>query len=71
MTSSRAQAALSAKGVLGIASGMLAATVRFTPAEGGQRLRTYAAIHRQRPAGVAEDLVRRRLTPLTVLIPAP
>lgn len=49
----RTQAALSAKRVLDIASGMLAATVRITPAEGGQRLRTYAAIHRQRPADVA------------------
>ncbi|MEV4937260.1 ANTAR domain-containing protein [Streptomyces zaomyceticus] len=67
----RTQATLSTKGVLDIAAGMLAATARITPAEGVQRLRAYAALHHRRLADVAEELVRRRLTPDTVLAPAP
>ncbi|MEV6202459.1 GAF and ANTAR domain-containing protein [Streptomyces sp. NPDC051771] len=67
----RTQAALSTKGVLDIAAGMLAATAHITPAEAGQRLRAYAASHRRRPADVAEDLVRRRLTPDAVLAAQP
>ncbi|MER7537575.1 GAF and ANTAR domain-containing protein [Streptomyces sp. NPDC097704] len=66
----RAQAALSAKSVLDIAAGMLAATAGITPAEGGQRMRAYAAVHHRRPADVADDLVRRRLTPDAVVAPA-
>ncbi|WP_179199716.1 ANTAR domain-containing protein [Streptomyces sp. NRRL B-24572] len=67
----RTQAALSAKAVFDIAVGMLAAAARITPAEGGQRLRAYAGAHRQRPADIAEDLVRRRLSPEAVLAPTP
>ncbi|MFD0268553.1 GAF and ANTAR domain-containing protein [Streptomyces sp. NPDC127106] len=67
----RTQAALSAKAVLDTAAGMLAASAHITPAEGAQRLRTYAIIHHQRPADVAEDLVRRHLTPQAVLAPTP
>ncbi|MFF0549698.1 GAF and ANTAR domain-containing protein [Streptomyces sp. NPDC004311] len=63
----RTQAALSSKAVLDIAAGMLAATAPLTPAEAGQRLRAYAASHHLRAADVAEDLVRRRLTPAAVL----
>ncbi|GAA0290557.1 GAF and ANTAR domain-containing protein [Streptomyces polychromogenes] len=65
------QAALSAKAVLDIASGMLAASAAITPAEAAQRLRAYAAVHHQRPADVADALVRRALTPQDVLAPAP
>ncbi|RSS46503.1 GAF domain-containing protein [Streptomyces sp. WAC07061] len=67
----RTQAALSSKGVLDIAAGMLAATAALTPAEAGARLRAYAASHHQRPADVADALVRRALTPQDVLAPAP
>ncbi|MER7951909.1 GAF and ANTAR domain-containing protein [Streptomyces sp. NPDC096079] len=67
----RTQAALSVKGVLDIAAGMVAATAHITPAEAGQRLRAYAVARHQRPAEVAEDLVRRRLTPDAVLAPPP
>ncbi|MFJ9598034.1 GAF and ANTAR domain-containing protein [Streptomyces virginiae] len=67
----RTQATLSAKAILDIAAGMLAATAPLTPAEAGQRLRTYAASQHLRPADVAEDLVRRRLTPATVLARTP
>ncbi|MGW6414815.1 GAF and ANTAR domain-containing protein [Streptomyces sp. NPDC055055] len=66
----RTQAALSAKAVLDIAAGMLAATAPMTPAEAGQRLRAYASAHRQRPIDIAEDLVRRRLSPDIVLTAA-
>ncbi|MER7538383.1 ANTAR domain-containing protein [Streptomyces sp. NPDC097704] len=65
------QAALSAKSVLDIAAGMLAATAHITPAEGAQRLRAYAVTHHRRPTEIAEDLVRRRLTPDSVLAPPP
>ncbi|MFD7980920.1 GAF and ANTAR domain-containing protein [Streptomyces sp. NPDC059071] len=67
----RTQAALSAKAVFDTAVGMLAATAAITPAEAGQRLRSYAGVHHQRPADIAEDLVRRRLTPQAVLALAP
>ncbi|MFF4007479.1 ANTAR domain-containing protein [Streptomyces sp. NPDC001717] len=67
----RTQAALSAKAVLDTAAGMLAATAHITPTEDIERLHTYAADHHQRPADVAEDLVRRRLTPHAVLTAAP
>ncbi|RST03719.1 GAF and ANTAR domain-containing protein [Streptomyces sp. WAC05950] len=67
----RTQAALSGKAVLDIAAGMLAATAHITPSEGEQKLRAYAAAHDQRPADIADDLVRRRLTPHAVLTPAP
>ncbi|MEW2412490.1 GAF and ANTAR domain-containing protein [Streptomyces sp. NPDC046866] len=67
----RTQAALSSKGVLDIATGMLAATAAISPAEAGARLRSYAAVHRQRPADIADALVRRTLTPQEVLTPAP
>ncbi|MFJ7157031.1 GAF and ANTAR domain-containing protein [Streptomyces sp. NPDC101118] len=67
----RTQAALSSKGVLDIATGMLAATAQITPVEAGQRLRAYARVHRQRPADIADALVRRALTPQAVLTPRP
>ncbi|MEU6311692.1 GAF and ANTAR domain-containing protein [Streptomyces sp. NPDC047014] len=67
----RTQAALSAKAVLDMATGMLAATAPLTMAEAGQRLRGYAASQHLRSADVAEDLVRRRLTPATVLAGTP
>ncbi|RST06661.1 ANTAR domain-containing protein [Streptomyces sp. WAC07149] len=66
----RTQAALSSKAVLDIAVGMLAATAEITPAAAGERLRAYAATHHQRPADIADALVRRSLTPQAVLAPA-
>ncbi|MEV7558843.1 GAF domain-containing protein [Streptomyces sp. NPDC089795] len=67
----RTQAALSSKAVLDIAAGMLAAAAHITVAEGEQRLRAYSVAHHERPADVAESLVRRRLTPHAVLTPGP
>lgn len=67
----RTQAALSTKNVMDIAAGMLAATAGISPVEGAQRIRDYAAVHRRRPADIAEELVRRRLTPDTVLVALP
>ncbi|AZM93832.1 ANTAR domain-containing protein [Streptomyces sp. W1SF4] len=70
MTSSPAtQAALSSKGVPDIAAGMLAATAAITPAEAGARLRAYARVHHRRPADIADALVRRTLSPRSVLAP--
>ncbi|MER5730777.1 GAF and ANTAR domain-containing protein [Streptomyces sp. NPDC002138] len=66
----RTQAVLSAKAVLDIASGMIAATAHITPSQAADRLRTYAAAHSQRSVDIAEDLVRRRLAPEAVLTPA-
>lgn len=67
----RTQAALSTKALLDIAAGMLAATAGITPSEGAQRMRDYAALHHVRAADIAEDLVRRRLAPQSVVAPAP
>ncbi|MFJ8214969.1 GAF and ANTAR domain-containing protein [Streptomyces sp. NPDC096033] len=67
----RTQAALSSKAVLDIAAGMIAATAQITPTEAVQRLLAYAAVHHQRPADVADALVRRSLTPQAVLPPQP
>ncbi|AWZ09183.1 GAF and ANTAR domain-containing protein [Streptomyces sp. ICC4] len=65
----RTQAALSTKAVLDIALGMLAATAEISPAEAARHLHSYAAGHRQRTIDIAEDLVRRRMTPQSVLTP--
>ncbi|MFJ8130093.1 GAF and ANTAR domain-containing protein [Streptomyces hydrogenans] len=67
----RTQAALSVKAVLDTACGMLAATAAISPAEAGHRLRAYARLRHQRPSEVADALVRRALSPRTVLAPPP
>ncbi|MFJ1812507.1 MULTISPECIES: GAF and ANTAR domain-containing protein [unclassified Streptomyces] len=63
----RTQAALSKKAVLDIASGMLAATADITPVQAVTHLIRYAAVLGERPTEIAEQLVRRAITPLTVL----
>ncbi|MGW1772049.1 GAF and ANTAR domain-containing protein [Streptomyces sp. NPDC002104] len=63
----RTQAALSSKAVLDIALGMLAATAEISPSEAARHLHAYAADHRQRAIDIAENLVRRRMTPESVL----
>ncbi|MFD6888028.1 GAF and ANTAR domain-containing protein [Streptomyces sp. NPDC059957] len=67
----RTQAALSAKAVLDIAIGMLAATAQTSPAQAAHHLHAYAVHRQERAVDIAEHLVRRRLTPQAVLTPEP
>ncbi|MFE2018924.1 GAF and ANTAR domain-containing protein [Streptomyces sp. NPDC059499] len=63
----RTQAALSSKALLDTAAGMIAATADISPREAAGRLRAYAARSHQRPTAVADRLVKRQLTPQSVL----
>ncbi|MFI1439122.1 GAF and ANTAR domain-containing protein [Streptomyces fructofermentans] len=63
----RVQAALSGKALIDTACGMLAATAGISPHEAARHLFVHAARTHLRPTDVADQLVRRLITPERVL----